>query len=206
MSGHSARPVVLLKTARLVLRQFTPADVDRLVLLDSDAEVMHFITGGIPTPRSEIADVILPYWLRYYETSQFAGFWAAEERTTGDFLGWFHLRPGENRAADEPELGYRLRRESWGSGLATEGSRALVDFAFTEAAARRVTAETMFAHAASRRVMDKVGMRLVREFHADWPYPIPGDELGDVEYAIEREDWEKREPAVCIASRALHAR
>ncbi len=191
MSGRPARPVVLLKTDRLVLRQFTPADVDRLVLLDSDAEVMHFITGGLPTPRSEIENVVLPFWLRYYETSQVAGFWAAEERVSGVFVGWFHLRPGENRAADEPELGYRLRRQSWGTGLATEGSRALVDFAFTKAAARRVTAETMFAHPASRRVMEKVGMRLVREFSADWPYPIPGDELGDVEYAIERGYWEK---------------
>lgn len=138
-----------------------------------------------------IADVILPSWLRYYKTSQVAGFWAAEERASGDFVGWFHLRPGEGRAADEPELGYRLRRLSWGSGLATEGSRALVHFAFTKAAARRVTAETMFAHVASRRVMEKVGMRHVRTFRADWPYPIPGDELGDVEYAIERGDWEK---------------
>ncbi len=192
MSGHRVRPVVLLSTARLVLRQFTPADVDRLVLLDSDAEVMHFITGGAPTSHAEIADVILPLWLRYYETSQVAGFWAAEERASGDFVGWFHLRPGAGRAADEPELGYRLRRQSWGSGLASEGSRALVDFAFTKAAARRVTAETMFAHAASRRVMEKVGMRHIRTFRADWPYPIPGDEFGDVEYAIERGDWDKR--------------
>lgn len=191
MSGRPAGPVVLLTTDRLVLRQFTPADVDRLVSLDSDAEVMHFITGGLPTPRSEIEDVVLPFWLAYYETSQVAGFWAAEERVSGEFLGWFHLRPADNRADDEPELGYRLRRQSWGTGLATEGSRALVDFAFTKAAARRVTAETMFAHPASRRVMEKVGMRLVREFSADWPYPIPGDELGDVEYAIERGYWEK---------------
>ncbi len=195
MSSNSNSRVVLLETARLTLRQFTPADVDRLVMLDSDAEVMHFITGGVPTPRAEVADVILPFWLSYYDKSPVAGFWAAEESTSGDFLGWFHLRPGENRAADEPELGYRLRRQSWGTGLATEGSRALVDFAFIKGGARRVVAETMLVHAASRHVMEKVGMRLVREFHADWPYRIPGDELGDVEYAIERTDWERRRSA-----------
>jgi RimJ/RimL family protein N-acetyltransferase len=76
--------------------------------------------------------------------------------------------------------------------LATEGSRALVDLAFMKAGASRVVAETMLVNAASRRVMEKVGMRLVREFHADWPYPIPGDEFGDVEYAIERADWQIR--------------
>jgi RimJ/RimL family protein N-acetyltransferase len=185
-------PVILLQTPRLTLRQFTTADVDLLVMLDSDPEVMHFITGGLPTPRSEIADDILPFWLGLYEVSEFTGFWAAEERSSGDFLGWFHLRPGEGRAADEPELGYRLRRQSWGAGLATEGSRALVDLAFMKAGASRVVAETMLVNAASRRVMEKVGMRLVREFHADWPYPIPGDEFGDVEYAIERADWQIR--------------
>lgn len=55
--------------------------------------------------------------------------------------------------------------------------------------ARRVRAETMVAHLASRRVMEKAGMREVRRFHADWPDRIPGDELGDVEYAITRQEW-----------------
>ena len=182
--------VVLLETARLVLRRFTPADVDLLLELDSDPEVMHFITGGQPTPRSEITDVVLPYWLRFYTSSPVVGFWAAEMRATGEFAGWFHLRPRDDGPPDELELGYRLRRSVWGRGLATEGSQALVDLAFREAGATRVVAETMAVHGASRRVMEKAGMRLVRTFHADWPYPIPGDEHGDVEYAIDRDEFE----------------
>jgi RimJ/RimL family protein N-acetyltransferase len=181
--------VVLLETDRLVLRRFTTDDVDELVRLDADPEVMHFISGGLPTPRAQIEDVVLPYWLRFYEVSPVLGFWAAEDRTTGEFLGWFHLRPGDGHGDDEPELGYRLRREAWGRGLATEGSRALVELAFTRVGARRVLAETMAVHTASRRVMENCGLRLVREFRADWPYPIPGDEHGDVEYALDREDW-----------------
>jgi RimJ/RimL family protein N-acetyltransferase len=173
----------------MALRQFTPDDVDALVLLDSDPEVMHFLTGGVPTPRSEIEDVVLPWWLRYYEDSPLVGFWAAEDKESGDFLGWFHLRPGDGHPPDEPELGYRLHRWAWGRGLATEGSRALVDMAFTRGGASRVNAETMAVNVASRRVMEKVGMRLVRTFRADWPCPIPGDEFGDVEYAIDRSDW-----------------
>lgn len=180
---------VLLETARLTLRRFTVDDVDALVDLDSDPEVMHFITGGLPTPRAEIEDVVLPYWLAYYDRPAMHGFWAAEDRTSAEFLGWFHLRPGDGRPDDEPELGYRLRRSDWGRGLATEGSRALIDLAFKHAGARRVVAETMVAHLSSRRVMENAGMRLVRTFKADWPYPIPGDDLGDVEYAITREEW-----------------
>ena len=88
-----------------------------------------------------------------------------------------------------PELGYRIRKPFWGKGYATEGSAGLIDRAFAELGATRVVAETMVVHTASRRVMEKVGMRLVRTFFADWPDHIPGDEHGDVEYAITRAEW-----------------
>jgi RimJ/RimL family protein N-acetyltransferase len=172
----------------MVLREFTPGDEALLVELDSDPQVMHYITGGLATPAAEIRDEVLPRWLRYYEEQPGFGFWAAELHD-GGFLGWLHLRPDAEHGDNEPELGYRLRHEAWGRGLATEGSRALIDHAFSIEHVERVRAETMAVHIASRRVMEKCGMRLVRTFHADWPYRIPGDEAGDVEYVIERGDW-----------------
>ena len=181
----------LLETERLVLRRFTDADVDLLVDLDGDPEVMRYITGGRPTPREEIRDEVLPAWLRWYERFPGYGFWAAAEKATGEFLGWFHLRPPEGASPDEPELGYRLRRSAWGKGYATEGSRALVRMAFTELGARRVYAETMVVNRGSRRVMEKAGLRLVRTFHQPWPDRIEGDEHGDVEYALTRAEWEE---------------
>lgn len=181
---------VHLETARLVLRRFTPADLDDLVALDSDPEVMRYITGGRPTPREVLRDEHLPFWLAFYERGDTWGFWAAEDRADGAFLGWFHLRPAHDDPPDEPELGYRLRREVWGRGLATEGARALVDRAFGQDGARRVYATTMAINVGSRRVMEKAGMRFVRLFHGEWPEPIPGDEHGDVEYAITREQWD----------------
>jgi RimJ/RimL family protein N-acetyltransferase len=57
-----------------------------------------------------------------------------------------------------------------------------------------VVAEAMAVHTSSRRVMEKAGMHLVRTFHADWPYRIPGDEHGDVEYEITFEEWDGRRP------------
>ena len=86
----------------------------------------------------------------------------------------------------EPELGYRLARSVWGRGLATEGSWALIDGAFSELAIERITAETMAVHGASRRVMEKAGLRYARTVHADWPARIPGHEPGDVGYEITR--------------------
>jgi len=111
------------------------------------------------------------------------------EKESGRFLGWFHYRPGEGAGELEPELGYRLHRFAWGRGYASEGSRALVDHGFRELGVQRVTAETMAVNVASRRVMEKAGLHCVRTFHADWPYRIPGDEHGDVEYALTREEW-----------------
>ena len=183
---------VLLTTDRLVLRRLTAADADLLVELDSDPAVMRYITGGIPTSRQEIVDEVLPAWLAHYEKYDAYGFWAAIDRTTGDFLGWFHLRPATGAPDDEPELGYRLRQDAWGRGYATEGSRALVDLAFERCGARRVVAETMTVNLASRRVMEKAGLTLVRTFRQPWPHPIEGDEHGDVEYALLREDWAAR--------------
>lgn len=195
---------VHVETRRLVLRRFTTADVDNLVELDADPEVMHFITGGLPTPREEIAQVILPAWLAWYDTSAHLGFWAAELKTTGRFIGWFHLRPGDGHGDDEPELGYRLQRAAWGNGYATEGCRALIDLGFAEHGVRRVLAETMVTHTASRRVMHNCGLRPVRVFHADWPYRIPGDEHGDVEYALDRADWQRRRHASAADAAPTH--
>lgn len=180
---------VHLRTERLELRRFTPDDVELLADLDSDPEVMHFITGGRATPREEIETAVLPHFLGWYERSDRYGFWAAMERSTGEFLGWFHLRPDGDSPDDEPELGYRLRRTAWGRGYAAEGARALVDAAFRDHGVRRVVAQTMTVHTASRRVMEKAGLRLVRTFTEPWPDRIPGDEHGDVEYALTREEW-----------------
>ena len=186
---------VFLETERLVLRRFTEVDVDNLVALDADPDVMRFLTGGRPTPRAEIEGDILPAFLGYYERFAGYGFWAAVDRATGEFVGWFHFRPAPGSPDDEPEPGYRLRKSAWGKGYATEGSRALIRKGFAELGARRVVAQTTSINTASRRVMEKAGLTFVRTFYPDWPDPIPGDEHGEVEYALTRTDWERQEAA-----------
>jgi RimJ/RimL family protein N-acetyltransferase len=186
------RMQIFLETERLVLRQFTDGDVDNLVELDGDPDVMRFINGGRPTPRGEIEGDILPAFLDYYERFAGYGFWAAIEKSTGRFLGWFHFRPPKAAQPGEVELGYRLRRSAWGKGYATEGSRALIEKGFTELGVRRVVASTMVVNVASRRVMEKAGLRFVRTFHPPWPDYIAGEEEGDVEYALLRSEWERQ--------------
>jgi RimJ/RimL family protein N-acetyltransferase len=179
---------VFLETERLTLRRFTSDDLELVAELDGDPAVKRYIDNGAAVDRDDLREM-LDRWLGYYERFDGYGFWAAIENASGRFIGWFHLRPGEG-GPSEPELGYRLRRDAWGRGYATEGSLALIRKAFVDLGAERVSAETMAVNIGSRRVMEKAGLRLVRHFHADWPVHIPGDEEGDVEYAIDRAQWE----------------
>ncbi|WUI04283.1 GNAT family N-acetyltransferase [Spirillospora sp. NBC_00431] len=178
---------VFLETDRLVLRRFTEADVDNLVSLDSDPEVMRFLAGE-PTPRVEIEEEVLPRILRDYDLGP-AGRWAALDRSTGEFVGWFALQPPEDGGVGEVELGYRLKAAVWGRGYATEGARALIRKGFTEFGVRRVWGQTMAVNIASRRVMEKAGLRYVRTFHPHFDDPLPGTEHGEVEYELLRPDW-----------------
>jgi RimJ/RimL family protein N-acetyltransferase len=150
---------VVLETDRMTLRRFTPDDADLLFELDDDPQVMRYITGGPGTPKRVVVEEVLPRWMRLYRRPGHFGYFAAIDRASGEFLGWFHWKPveGDPRAA---ELGYRLCRSAWGRGLATEGSRALIDVALREWGVRRVVATAMPENAASRRVMEKSGLRL----------------------------------------------
>ncbi|WP_406203792.1 GNAT family N-acetyltransferase [Kitasatospora sp. NBC_01560] len=183
---------VHLTTERLVLRRFTDADVDHLVELDADPEVMRYLTGGRATPRADVVGQLLPLYFDHYERYGDLGWWAAEERAGGAFLGWFEFRPTDPADRGEVELGYRLRRAAWGRGYATEGARALIRAGFEELGVRRVVAYTMAVNTGSRRVMEKAGLSYVRTFQEEYPDPIPGSELGEVEYALAAAD---RKPA-----------
>jgi RimJ/RimL family protein N-acetyltransferase len=185
---------IMLRTPRLVLRQFTADDVDNLFDLNGDPEVMRFLTGGEPTPRDEIRDRIIPFHLAAYERLDRLGTWAAESAATGEFLGWFHFRPGPDGDVTNVELGYRLRRAAWQQGYATEGSRALIDLGFTDLTVERVFALTMTVNAGSRRVMEKCGLTLVRTFPYDGPDAIEGAEQGEVEYALTKPEWQAGSP------------
>ena len=129
------------------------------------------------------------------------GHWAAHTRSDGQFIGWFGLRPVTPAAGamvhwpDAPpgdisvvSLGYRLRTSAWSRGYATEGARALVRRAFAELGVRQIVATTMAVNTASRRVLEKAGLKYFRTVYLDWPHPLPGNEHGDVEYQLERND------------------
>jgi len=182
--------MMLLETDRLRLRRFTTDDIDLLVELDSDPEVMRYLTWGVPSPREWYVEEVLPRWLRTYAATPQLGHFAAEDRATGEFLGWFHLRP-DHLAPDEQELGYRLKRAAWGRGLATEGSKALLEHGFRTVGADKVCARTLATNLASQRVMQKAGLGYECAFV--FPLEIIPDrteaERASVKYSITRAAW-----------------
>jgi RimJ/RimL family protein N-acetyltransferase len=138
---------------------------------------MRFISGGKPSTREEVERIV---------QRSLGHRWLAYDKATDELVGWFAIRPSGPKSR---ELGYRLRREMWGKGLATEGSRALIDHAFTQLGVDRVRAETMAVNTGSRRVMERCALRYVRTFQLEWDQPIDGSDQGEVEYEITRADW-----------------
>ena len=184
-----------LESERLVLRQFTAQDADLLIELDSDPAVMRFLTGGEPSMSDDVVrDEVIPGLLSAYErwAGRF-GLFAAYEKETGAFIGWFCLRPERAGPLDVVELGYRLRRDAWGKGYATEVSSALVDKGFSELGVSTVWGETMALNVSSQRVMEKVGMSLVESVPTpDDMQGVEGAERGGYRFEITREQWARR--------------
>ena len=159
---------VRLTTARMALRPIVETDLEALLELDSDPEVMRYLTGGVPSPRSYYVDGAMERMLQYIDTPY--GYWAAEQ--DGVFIGWFHLKPSVVDANDL-EVGYRLRKSAWGQGLATEGSVALAKLAFEQLGETRLHAVALPENHRSTRVMEKLGMTC----QGRMVYPLTQDEV-----------------------------
>jgi RimJ/RimL family protein N-acetyltransferase len=179
----SASPDPSFTTARMLLRPVAATDLNAFIELDSDPEVMRFITGGKAHTLSDYKGGLLDRMMAYL--GQPFGFFSAFGRETESFLGWFHLRPS---VADETmlELGYRLRRPSWGRGLATEGGEALLAYAFGALGEQAVDACTMPENQASIAVMRKLGM----EYRGLITHPRVEAKLA--RYLVDAAAWSRR--------------
>ena len=150
-----------LETERLTLREFTLDDIESLVDLDSDPDVMRYITDGRPQNEAHQRDFLEKIRVGDAQHPGF-GFFAALEKLNLEFAGWFHYRP-DRGAPEYMEIGYRLKKSAWGRGLATEGSRALIDQGFS-VGVTLVSGRAMKANQASVHVLQKLGLKIVEEY------------------------------------------
>ncbi|MEK6624008.1 MAG: GNAT family N-acetyltransferase [Bdellovibrionota bacterium] len=177
-----------LETDRIFLREFVIGDELNLLDLDSDPEVMAFLSDGRPSTLEE-ANAGLGKICALYEKHQHRlGFWVAIEKSSDQFMGWFLLRPCKLHPDNlrEIELGYRLKKNFWGKGYATEMSNALIDKGFMEFDLDTIFAKTMKLNSASQNVMRKVGMLFENDFEEN---DFPGKNKEAVRFSITRTRW-----------------
>jgi RimJ/RimL family protein N-acetyltransferase len=197
----------ILHTRRLLLVPLADRHLDFEVELDSDAEVLRYITGRALS-RDEVIESHkrrialggkvpgLGYWMAFGTEGASRETTAPRTEQEGRFVGLMMLPPAHG--PDQPDdsgvadLGYRILRRYWRQGLATEASRTLVRHAFVTVGVQRVIAQTMAVNAASRGVMTSVGLTYVRTYFPDVAEPLAGAEEGDVEYELTPADWESR--------------
>ena len=147
----------MINTERLILRRWRPEDKEPYVAMMADPEVGYWL-GGFRAREVALADIEL--WDSAIARDGF-GFFALERRTDGAFLGAAALLvlPADRLPGPSHELGWRLAREAWGFGYATEAARALLGLGFDRLNLSEILAFTAETNARSRSVMERIGMR-----------------------------------------------
>ncbi|MFH1010676.1 MAG: GNAT family N-acetyltransferase [bacterium] len=146
-----------IETSRLLIRPFTrdAQDVEALHAMLSDPEVMRYI-GRPPSASVEETRERLEIFIELHERLGYSS-WAVIEKSNGEIIGHCGVFPMELKGPDI-ELGYKIRRDCWNRGYATESVRACLDYSFRELKFDRIVAVVFPENMASRRVLEKCGM------------------------------------------------
>ena len=156
-----------LTTPRLLLRPWRESDRLPFQELNADPRVMEFYPATL-TPAETAASILR---IRNHFERHGFGLFAAELRESGAFIGYVGLSVPSFAAHFMPsvEIGWRLAFDRWGTGLATEGARAVADYAFQTLKLPTLVSFTAPANQRSRRVMEKLGM--VHDPAGDFDHP-----------------------------------
>ena len=185
-------PQQTLHTERLTLLPLADRHLQWEVELDSDPEVMRYLSGRAST-RGEVE---AGHARRMAAAGKVdgLGFWVG--LVDDEFVGWWTLQPAHGPdQPDDPgvaDLGYRLLQRQWRKGLASAGARELVRYGFDDVGLDRIIAQTFSVNARSRAVMERIGLTYVRTFPSSTTLPVEGVEEGEVEYEMTRDQWERR--------------
>ncbi len=147
---------IFLETERLALRKLKLEDLDLFVDLDSDPEVMRYLTGGKPQSR-EHYEKRIPELLKYISENPGLGLWPTYLKETNEFIGWYilkHLPDG-----GEVEIGFRIKKKFWGKGYSTEAGLALLKHGFETVGLNRIAAIVRPDNLASQAVIKKIGLK-----------------------------------------------
>ncbi len=180
-----------LETPRLWLRRWRPEDLEPFAALNADPDVMKHFPSLLS--REDTAAAVGRV-KKHFEDLGY-GFWAVEAPGQAPFIGFIGLAVPAFEAPFTPcvEIGWRLARDWWGQGLATEGARAALAFGFERLSLPEIVSFTVPGNTRSRRVMEKLGMRYSEDF--EHPRIEAGHPLRrHVLYRLSRNEWANARP------------
>jgi RimJ/RimL family protein N-acetyltransferase len=165
----------MLRTERLILRDWREEDLEPFAALNADPAVMEFFPAVLSRAESDAAAARI----RAELAERGFGLWAVEARGVAPFLGFTGLSVPRFGAHFTPcvEIGWRIAREHWGHGYAPEAARAALAFGLERLALPEIVSFTAAGNARSRRVMEKLGMTRDAADDFDHPNLPPGHRL-----------------------------
>jgi RimJ/RimL family protein N-acetyltransferase len=145
-----------LRTSRLLLRNWQDEDLPAFAAINADSQVMEFFPSVLDRAESDARAARI----RSGFADRGFGLWAVEVRGVATFIGFVGLSVPTFEAHFTPcvEIGWRLARQYWGRGFATEAARAALDFGFHRLELEEIVSYTVPANRRSRSVMQRIGM------------------------------------------------
>lgn len=183
----------MIRTERLLLRRWRDEDRAPFAALNADPAVMEHMARTLTREQSDaFVDRIEACW-----DVRGLGLWAIEVPGAAPFIGYVGLWPADDVAgAGTVEVGWRLARDHWGNGYATEGAREALRFGFAEIGLEEIVSFTVAQNERSRRVMERIGLRRDPAGDFDHPRvdPVANPELvRHVLYRLSRAQWLARD-------------
>ncbi|NMM54832.1 GNAT family N-acetyltransferase [Paenibacillus aquistagni] len=155
--------MIVIETPRLLLRDWKAADLTPFFHMNADEDVMRYF----PKPLSD--EETMQFYTSIISEFKQCGFglYAVEQKETNDFIGFIGFHQAAFEADFTPciEIGWRLKKEAWGEGYATEGAKACLHYGFSQLGFQSVHSFTAAINQPSQRVMNKLGMRYVKHFN-----------------------------------------
>lgn len=153
----------LFETDRLKLRELTLNDAKILEQIFSDPIAMEYYPSSKGTEATK-------NWIKKsqksYEKNGF-GLWAVVRKDNEQVIGDCGITMQMIDGKEEPEIGYHILRNQWGQGYATEAAEACKNYAFSTLGIEEVFSYTRAKNTASRRVAEKIGMKIIKEYSND---------------------------------------
>jgi len=180
----------MLTSARLRLRPWRDEDLPAFAALNADAEVMKYMPKCLSREESDAFAARIREGLARHGF----GLWAVEVLGVSEFIGFTGLSVPSFEARFTPcvEIGWRLAREFWGFGYATEAARLALDYGFQSAGLEEIVSFTFVENLRSRRVMERLGMTYSSKDEFEHPRLPEGHRMRPhVLYRMDRAAWEK---------------